>query len=284
MSKPKSESRSGVSNYYLRWYKLGVKPSRIHQTFYRNGPSHRDGADVTFGDIIKIFGFKTASIGNWVTKQEQQIAANLFFDAFCDLMTILQVPENVISLNGTLSINFGKGGQKHASAHYNATTRTLSLAKNAGAGALSHEWFHGFDHYIGCRLFQKAHKTKFASELWLQNKQIKPHPLNEMLEDCYQHIFLKPNSDEVSDLFVRSKKADQSMNTLYYALPQEICARAFEAYIQDQPVKNAFLVQGTKQSIDAKLGLYPLPEQRRIVNRCFARYFQQLGLALERQG
>ncbi|MFC3093651.1 hypothetical protein DRW07_09240 [Alteromonas sediminis] len=258
--------------------------SRLHREFYRNGPSHRDGADVTFGDIVKIFGFKTASIGNWVTKQEQQIAANLFFDAFCDLMTILQVPEKVISLNGTLSINFGKGGQKHSAAHYNAATKTLSLAKNAGAGALSHEWFHGFDHYIATRLFQGAQGDKFASELWLQNNQIKPHPLNQMLEDCYQHIFLKPGSDEVSDLFVRSRDADKSLNIYYYALPQEVCARAFEAFVQDSPVKNTFLVQGTKQSMDAKLGLYPSPEQRQVIHGFFSRYFYQLGLAIDKQG
>jgi predicted membrane GTPase involved in stress response len=61
------------------------KNSRIHQDFYRNGPSHRDGADVSFGDIVKIFGFKAAIVGAWVTKEEQQIAANLLFDALCRL-------------------------------------------------------------------------------------------------------------------------------------------------------------------------------------------------------
>jgi hypothetical protein len=80
------------------------KSTQFHKTFYRNGPNHRSGADVTFGDIVKIFGFKTATVGAWVTKDEQQIAANLFFDALCDLMMILRVPEQVISLNGTLPL------------------------------------------------------------------------------------------------------------------------------------------------------------------------------------
>lgn len=76
----------------------------IHRQFYRNGPSHRDGANVTFGDIVKIFGFRGARVGAWVNKEEQQIAANLFFDALCDLMTILRVNEQVISLRGTLTL------------------------------------------------------------------------------------------------------------------------------------------------------------------------------------
>ena len=258
------------------------KQSRLYKTFYRNGPSHRDGADVTFSDIIKIFGFKTATIGNWVTKEEQQIAANLFFDAFCDLMSILNVPENVISLNGTLSIAFGKGGQKGSSAHYNAQTRTLALAKNAGAGALAHEWFHAFDHFIASRLFKRATSQNFASELWINNGQTVEHPLNRMLEDCYQHVFLKQNSDELNTLFTRSAAADRALKIHYYSLPQEVCARAFESFIQDSTTKNAFLVQGTKQSSEAKLGIYPAGEERRLINQYFARYFATLGQALDR--
>ena len=115
--------------------------SRIHQHFYRNGPSHRDGADVSFQDIRKLFNFSTITVGRWVTKEEQQIAANLFFDALYDLVAILNVNEQVLSLNGSLSLAFGSGGQKHSSAHYNSAKRQLALAKNAGAGALAHEWF-----------------------------------------------------------------------------------------------------------------------------------------------
>ena len=257
------------------------KKTRLFNKFYRNGPSHRDGANVSFGDIVKIFGFKTATVGNWVTLQEQQIAANLFFDALCDLMTILQVPEKVISLNGTLSIAFGKGGQKYCSAHYNAQTRTLALAKNAGAGALSHEWFHAFDNFISTRLFKEAGTGNFASELWLNNHQIIDHPINYYLESCYQTIFLKPCSDELSDFFIRSVQADKAIGGFYYAQPQEVCARAFEAFIQDQPLKNAFLVQGTKQSPEAKLGVYPKNEQRILIANHFLKYFSTLGCALE---
>lgn len=257
--------------------------SRLKQPYYRNGPDHREGNDVSFGDILRTFGFRTATVGKWVTKEEQQIAANLFFDAFCDLMTILQVPEQVLSLNGELSIAFGKGGQKHSSAHYNAGTRTLALAKNAGGGALAHEWFHAFDHYICQKLFSGQHHMQFASAAWLDKQVPVNHSLNAMLEDCFQHIFLEPNSDKLSRLFLNSVAMDKSLKSFYYAQPQEVCARAFEAFIQDNQIKNAFLVQGTKLSDEAKLGVYPQTPQRPLINQLFSRYYATLGFALDKQ-
>lgn len=253
----------------------------LKRQLYRNGPSHRDGADVTFGDIVKIFGFRTAKIGAWVNKQEQQVAANLFFDALCDLMTILQVNEQVISLRGTLSIAFGSGGNKYSSAHYNSATRTIALAKNAGPGSLAHEYFHAFDHFITDRFFKKSGTNDFATSLWLQRDVVVEHPLNNLLELCYQHIFLKPDSDEPSDVFTRSVQADKALGTYYYALPQEVSARAFESFVQDNPIKNQFLVKGTKQSVEAKLGIYPLGDERANISHHFNTYFSMLGKAVE---
>jgi len=256
---------------------------RLHKAYYRNGAEHRSGADVSFVDIMRLFKFQSIHIGKWVSKQEQQIAANLMFDALCDLMDILKVPEHVISLNSTLSLAFGVGGQKHASAHYNSAKKQLALAKNAGGGALAHEWFHAFDHFIASRFLKHAKPQDFASELWLNNSNVIEHPINHSLKSCYQHIFLKPNSDELSDLFVKSVAADKAIKAYYYSRPQEVCARAFEAFVQDQPSKNAFLVQGTKQSAEAKLGIYPDEQQRRLISECFLRYFSYLGEALERR-
>ena len=75
---------------------------RIHQQFYRNGPSHRDGADVSFQDIRKLFNFATITVGRWVTAEEQQIAANLFFDALYDLVAILNINEQVSHMRNPL--------------------------------------------------------------------------------------------------------------------------------------------------------------------------------------
>ncbi|MCF2947303.1 hypothetical protein L0668_04230 [Paraglaciecola aquimarina] len=261
---------------------MTASDSRIHQPYYRNGPSHRDGADVSFHDIVKIFGFRTVTVGKWVTAQEQQIAANLFFDALFDLMDILAVPTPVISLNSSLCLAFGHGGQKHSSAHYASQTKTLALAKNAGGGALAHEWFHAFDHYIAKKLFSKVKAQDFASACWLKDKKQIKHALNRKLSACFESIFLADDKSQVSQFVSRSAQADKALKAYYYAQPQELTARAFEACIQDSFRKNAFLVQGTKQSPEAKLGIYPKDNERSIINQNFLTYFSFLGQAVEK--
>lgn len=255
-----------------------LSQGRLHQPFYRNGPSHRDGADVSFQDIRKLFNFSTITVGRWVTREEQQIAANLFFDALYDLATILNVNEQVISLNGSLSLAFGSGGQKHSSAHYHSAKRQLALAKNAGAGALAHEWFHAFDHYIAPRMFNGIGSGSFASQAWLDNELLNDHPLNKRLSNCFSLIFLDRNRP--NDYFVRSVEADRALKMYYYAMPQEMAARAFEACIQDHEIKNAFLVQGTKKSTEARLGIYPHGNLRIALNKALMLYFYQLGVAI----
>tara|TARA_R110000772_G_scaffold206614_2_gene317217 strand:+ start:7455 stop:8261 length:807 start_codon:yes stop_codon:yes gene_type:complete len=255
--------------------------SRLHRPYYRNGHEHRAGADVSFQDIVKIFGFRTINIGKWVTCEEQQIAANLFFDAFCDLMDILQVPASVIALNGTLSLAFGAGGRKHSCAHYESQTKRLALAKNAGGGSLAHEWFHAFDHYVCDKLFKTSQPQNFASELWLDDHEMQPHPLNIKLSRCFEHIFLTPDKEEANQYVLTSAAVDKEMKLYYFARPQELAARAFEAIIQDHPIRNAFLVQGTKKSPEAMLGIYPQNQHRQNVQRYFLDYFVHLGQALE---
>jgi hypothetical protein len=258
------------------------KISRLHQPYYRNGPSHRDGADVSFHDIVKLFGFRTVTIGKWVNNQEQQLAANLFFDALCDLMDILGVPEQVISLNGSLSLAFGSGGNKHSSAHYDSARVTLALAKNAGGGALAHEWIHAFDHYICDKLFVHSTVDEFASVVWLTDRELRQHRLNQKLNDIFTTLFLSQDKRTASEYVERSALADRHLDNFYYAQPQELLARAFEAAIQDQPIKNAFLVQGTKQSPEAKLGIYPQAKLRQSISLKLLDYFRHLGQAINK--
>lgn len=262
------------------------KNDSFSSKYYRNGKHHRSGADVSFADIVKIFGFKTAHVGNWVSKVEQQVAANLFFDALCDLVDILKVPETVISLRGTLSIAFGTGGNKYSCAHYNSTKRQLSLAKNAGGGALAHEWFHAFDHYICSKMYQDAPAYVFASETWLNESLIEiPHPLNDSLSKIFAHMFFKGGIEQgvMSDVLATSIAIDKRNKTFYFARPQEIAARCFESVIQHHPIKNSFLVAGTQQSKEAKLGLYIDREERSHLSTLILSYFSTLGQAIERQ-
>ncbi len=256
------------------------QPPRLQRPYFRNGPEHRGGADVSFQDIVKLFGFRAVTIGKWVETEEQQLAANLFFDALCDLSLILQVPDQVLSLNGTLSLAFGSGGQKHSSAHYDSATRTLALAKNAGGGALAHEWFHAFDHYICQKMFPNSDTAAFASAMWLEDLPLKAHPLNQKLDLWFGQLFLSDESHSPNAYLMRSVAADKALGGYYYARPQELAARAFEACIQDQALKNAFLVQGTKQSPEARLGIYPEGEFRTSLAKEILDYFRRLGEAV----
>lgn len=248
--------------------------------YYRTGESHRDGADVSFADIVKYFGFKSAKVGNWVSSQEQQVAANLFFDALCDLADILQVGKEVISLRGALSIAYGTGGNQFSKAHYQPAGRTLSLAKNAGGGALAHEWWHAFDHYISGKMFHLSHPHAFASDIWLNNRaQMISHPLNTLLTTAFERIFLCANHP--SRLVTASIEEDTKHNTFYYAKPEELSARAFEACIQRHPIKNNFLAAGTMKSKEAKQGLYPNESESNAIWQQISKYFSQLGIALQ---
>lgn len=73
------------------------------------------------------------------------------------------------------------------------------------------------------------------------------------------------------------------MKVLYYARPEELCARAFEAFVEDSEPRNDFLVRGTVCSDEANAGLYPQGEQRQQINNAFQNYFRALGAALYRE-
>jgi hypothetical protein len=237
----------------------------------------------SFVTIRRQFDFRSIEIGRWVTPEERDFAAVRFYQALCDLMTILKGPELLISLRSTLSLQYGIGGRPGVAAHYIPATRQLALAKNAGVGSLAHEWFHAFDHYMGNKAFHDPAKHGFASGAWLDSKKQKQHPLNKRLEHCFSTVLLNESGTEPSDQFQCSQQADKKLKVLYYARPEELCARAFEAFVEDSRPSNRFLVSGTVYSDEAKAGLYPRGQHRRATNEAFGNYFQALGRALYRK-
>lgn len=248
--------------------------------FFRNGPTHRADSASSFGAIRRQFDFRSIEIGRWVTREERDRAAALFHDALCDLMLILQGNETLISLRGALALQYGTGGRPGVSAHYDPSQRSFALAKNAGPGSIAHEWFHAFDHFIAPKCFQDLPSNAFASAAWLTNAAPIRHPLNQRLLACFRAILLQPDGQQPSALFFNAAAMDKALGQLYYSKPEEMCARAFEAFVQDAPIKNHFLVKGTQCSSDAERGLYPVGEQRAAINRAFNDYFSSLGAAL----
>ena len=240
---------------------------------------------VSFVTVRRRFDFRSIEVGRWVTPQERDRAAGRFYQALCVLMTILRGPEPLISLRSTLGLQYGIGGRLGVAAHYIPATRQLALAKNAGAGSLAHEWFHAFDHYMGGKAYRNAGPFgfAFASSAWLNSVSSKPHPLNERLGACFQAIMLTEDGTAPSTLFRASLMADQHLRTVYYTKPEELCARAFEAFIEDSQPRNRFLVNGTVHSHEAKAGLYPQGNHRQRINDAFQCYFAALGAALYRE-
>ncbi len=253
----------------------------LNKEFYRRGPIHQSNSPADFLTIRKQFQFRSVEIGKWVKEAEKQKAAPLFYDALCDLMLILGGNESLISLRETLALQYGVGGQRGVSAHYDPQTRSFALAKNAGPGSIAHEWFHAFDHYIGQKAFEDVSRHEFGSRAWLDNAGEVQHPLNEMLMHCYQTVILNEAGDEPNDYFQTAVTIDAALDSDYYSRPEELCARAFEAFIQDANIKNNFLVKGTKESEEAKVGLYPKGEHRIRINQAFRLYFMNLGGALK---
>lgn len=238
---------------------------------------------LSFLDVRRRFDFRTIQIGRWVTQPERDRAAQQFYQGLCDLMQTLRVPETVISLRGQLGLQYGIGGRLGVAAHYIPATRQLALAKNAGAGSLAHEWFHAFDHYIGDKAYQKEvppNPQRFASGAWASDLPPLAHRLNEMLRHSFNTILLSSDGS-ASELVKNSQRIDQQYARHYYALPEELCARAFEAFVEDCGPNNRFLVHGTRFSAEAKAGLYPLGEHRQRINDAFSQYFQALGVAVQ---
>ncbi len=253
------------------------------QRYFRNGRDHRQGASIGFAELRRRFGFRSIRIGRWITPAERDASCLRFYDALCDLMDILAVPESVISLRGSLSLEYGIGGRPGVSAHYTPASRAFALAKNAGPGSIAHEWFHAFDHYIVTKAMAEAPGGWFASRAWLHSKPLIQHPLNDRLFRCFQVVLLDASGEQPSELFRRSAEIDRQRGSLYYSQPEELCARAFEAFVEDSPIVNRFLVRGSRDSTEAQQGVYPQGEERVLINHAFAEYFSALGTALKRK-
>ncbi|ABM24997.1 conserved hypothetical protein [Shewanella sp. W3-18-1] len=257
-------------------------PLLIRQQYIRSGPDYRFSEPVSFLDIKQTFGFSHVRVGRWVTREESRIAANLVFDSLADLAFILKLPPLTLGLRQTLSLAFGHGGQKGVQAHYAPATRELALAKNAGAGALAHEFWHAFDHYIAPKAFNLSEGHFLcASDLWLADSPLIKHPLNLRLSEIFKVTLLSPDGKEPSDYVRRALALDKRYGTRYFSQPTEMMARAFEACIESyRDISNPYLVSGTSFSAMAKEGAYPDELHRQRIFTALLDYFEPLGIAL----
>lgn len=138
-----------------------------------------------------------------------------------------------------------------------------------------------FDHYICSKLFtDELPSSAFASSSWLNNATVSPHPLNKYLDQSFAALFLSADGSEPNSYVKTSAAFDQSHSIYYYAKPEELAARAFEHMLQQQSLKNSFLVSGTLKSKAAKAGLYPDSALSALLAHHWLGYFSLLGRAL----
>ena len=120
----------------------------------RSGVERRmPGEGITSDRLKETFGFKGVNFGNWMlgdsNAKERQLHLNHAYDAFMDLADILGIPPKAISMNGMMGFAVGaQGSGGRAAAHFVPGVNEINLTREAGAGALAHEWGHALDHYF----------------------------------------------------------------------------------------------------------------------------------------
>ena len=143
----------------------------------RTGPDYRSGQEITGQHYLETFGFRGGEFGNWMNQNDRQASLNMGFEALKDLASALQISDKDIAYQGTLAIAFGARGSGNAAAHYEPLRKVINLTKMHGAGSLAHEWWHGFDDYLGAQMGAKG----FLSE------QPRLYPLFQKLIDTMKY-------------------------------------------------------------------------------------------------
>ena len=142
----KGRSKSGKTRF--------VPPQLSHVR--RTGPDYRNGMEITGQHYLDAFGFRGGEFGNWMNQNDRQASLNMGFEALKDLASALQISDKDIAYQGTLAIAFGARGSGNAAAHYEPLRKVINLTKMHGAGSLAHEWWHGFDDYLGTKMGAKG--------------------------------------------------------------------------------------------------------------------------------
>lgn len=222
----------------------------------RVGVDHRAGVDATPESFLASFAPYGVEFGHWQT--DRAACLNQATDALLDLAGVVGMAAEALTFGGRLSLAFGARGHGKAAAHYEPGRRVINLTKTQGAGCLAHEWFHAYDHHIasadGC-----TPGITFASESVT-------HPVAEALRAI-------PRA-----MLTRSVEADRTRSGRYWSRPEEVMARAFEAWVRSK-VDNDYLANIVPAAAFV-CGLerypYPLPEEMPAVDAAFRRLF---GLA-----
>ena len=238
----------------------------------RTGELKRTG-DVTPEQFQETFGFRGVEFGTWVENATRQENLNNTYDALMDMAEALNLPPRALSLNSSLGLAFGargKGGKNAPLAHYEPVKVVINLTKNKGSGSLAHEWFHGFDNYLG-----KKTKPSATSMMTHDFDKGRQENISPEIIDGFQ---LVSNVISQSGLEERCKNLDKRREKPYWTLPEEQMARAFEVYLKEKlkerGIQNDYLVNYRSEESWAKAtengfqmeNTYPYPSATEIAD------------------
>lgn len=211
--------------------------------------------------LMKDFDFRGIQFGNWVPQAERQQFIDNTHHALTLLAGILNIPTPWIG--NKLGLAFAARGRGSASAHYERWIHAVNLTRFSGPGCIAHEFFHSFDGRMALRW--TGSKRYLMSEIVVQYgpdaeevideiNQARYHAFKRIVEACVQPSEFTRNAARLSA---------QKRGPKYWDTEIELCARAFEAYVQDVVIANgdnpAWLAIGTLESDYPANGMHPYP-------------------------
>ncbi|QRD62657.1 hypothetical protein H8Z72_22715 (plasmid) [Xanthomonas citri pv. citri] len=271
--------------------------------YRRLGYDWRAGASVSEAALLAMFDFGGLEFGKTITASEQQAFVEALYDASLDLCSVLGATYWAASCFGRMSIAFGSQGRgaSGGAAHFDAETWLMHLTKTRGGGALCHEYGHALDAMLLDALFDKAKIPPgmlYLSDLMATHyeptgtytmhgalvpllKQVKAAKILEPLDDLFENIFARRREDS---FFTRSEAIDLQQGAVYWSMPRELFARAFETFALDRlqaaGTYNDFLVRHVdeykRDGETLRMSVFPQGYQRQELARQFEIVADQL--------
>jgi hypothetical protein len=227
----------------------------------------------TAEEIIARFGIRGIEFGNWIPQGERQAIIDQCYDALCDLVMVLKMPDRIASLGGKLGLGFGSRGaglSNHA-AHFEPGNWIIHLTRKSGAGSLAHEYAHALDHFIAVRSkkkkpdFYEQYASQAATSYEKSHFREDDMPIFDSLGKWASKNLNGPSlngSNFMRDAWRMDRKRTAGKMD-YWGSREEMFARCFEAYIHDAlkavGARNDYLVYGVDQELQQQRKALKLP-------------------------
>ncbi|AIW22607.1 hypothetical protein F0267_00525 [Vibrio coralliilyticus] len=215
--------------------------------------------------LMNQFGFRGIQFGNCLSGVEKQQFVNHTHTALSLLADVLNISDLWIG-GGKLGMAFASRGRGNASAHYEPKLHVINLTRFNGPGCIAHEFWHSLDQRLALKwlgydevlLSATVFDAYFSPESIPNRFRVQFKAFMEMLEACCYGEYAQ-NAKNISS---------QKNGRKYWDLPEELLARAFEAYVQDTlidwGIKDQWLAYGTQENdfVDNGKHPYPVGEER----------------------